>query len=120
MGWTVLFHEAFQAEFHALPAPVQTELLAQAAVLKEFGPQAGRPRVDTLHGSEHTNMKELRFRAADGEWRVAFAFDPQRQAILLAAGDKSGQKQKRFYKELVARADRRFNQYLAQLHAEED
>jgi len=90
MGWTVLFHEAFKKELYAMPAPVQTELLAQATVLREFGPQAGRPRVDTLHGSEHTNMKELRFRAADSEWRVVFAFDPQRQAVLLAAGGKSG------------------------------
>jgi len=46
--------------------------------------------VDTLKGSRYANMKELRFSAADGEWRVAFAFDPRRAAILLVAGDKSG------------------------------
>jgi hypothetical protein len=46
-------------------------------------------------------MKELRFSAADGEWRVAFAFDPQRTAVLLVAGDKSGGSQKRFYRELL-------------------
>lgn len=79
-----------------------------------------RPRVDTLHGSKHANMKELRFRAADSEWRVAFAFDPQRQAVLLAAGGKSGQKQQRFYKGLVARADWRFSQYLEQLYSKGD
>jgi hypothetical protein len=57
-------------------------------------------------------MKELRFRADDGVWRVAFAFDPKRQAILLVAGDKSGVAQKRFYKALIAKADKRFAEHL--------
>jgi hypothetical protein len=48
-------------------------------------------------------MKELRFSAADGEWRVAFAFDSRRKAILLVAGDKSGVSKKRFYRELIER-----------------
>jgi hypothetical protein len=60
-------------------------------------------------------MKELRFEASDGEWRVAFAFDPRRQAILLIAGDKSGRSQKRFYKQLIAKADRRFSAHLDRL-----
>jgi hypothetical protein len=59
-------------------------------MLEQFGPHLGRPHVDTLQGSRHSNMKELRFTAADGVWRVAFAFDPERHAILLVAGDKSG------------------------------
>ena len=54
--------------------------------LMQFGSQLGRPRVDTLKGSRHANMKELRFDAADGVWRVAFAFDPKRSAVLLIAG----------------------------------
>jgi hypothetical protein len=58
-------------------------------------------------------MKELRFDAADGAWRVAFAFDPQRQAILLCAGDKSGRAQARFYRRLIATADHRFDAHLA-------
>ncbi|MDJ0681480.1 MAG: type II toxin-antitoxin system RelE/ParE family toxin [Xenococcaceae cyanobacterium MO_167.B52] len=48
----------------------------------------------------------------DGVWRVAFAFDPKRQAILLVAGDKSGINQKRFYRRLINIADRRFKNYL--------
>src|SRR3974377_21537 len=76
--------------------------------LQQFGPQLGRPRVDTLNGSRHANMKELRFSAADGEWRVAFAFDRTRSAILLVAGDKSGVSQKNFYKRLIAVAGERF------------
>lgn len=62
-------------------------------------------------------MKELRFTAANGEWRAAFAFDPRRRAIVLVAGDKSGGSQKRFYKQLIATADRRFSAHLARLKA---
>ena len=60
-------------------------------------------------------MKELRFSAADGEWRVAFAFDPTRRAILLVAGDKSGVSEQKFYKRLIAKADERFDAHLGRL-----
>jgi hypothetical protein len=82
-------------------------------LLRQFGPRLGRPRVDTLSGSRHANMKELRFMAADGVWRVAFAFDPKQQAILLVAGDKTGVNQQRFYRKLIAKADARFDAHLA-------
>jgi hypothetical protein len=108
----------FEPEFDALHEDVQTEILALSLVLEEFGPHLGRPRVDTLKGSRHANMKELRFSAADGEWRVAFAFDPRRSAILLMAGDKSGVSQKRFYRELIRKADGRFDAHLARLKKE--
>jgi hypothetical protein len=57
-------------------------------------------------------MKELRFQASDGVWRVAFAFDKSRRAILLVAGDKSGGSQSKFYKTLIKRADSRFDDHL--------
>src|SRR5215213_8620689 len=88
--WTVEFHGQFEPEFAELPEAVQDELLAHAKLLESFGPRLGRPRVDTLNGSRHANMKELRFRAAGGVWRVAFAFDPRRRAILLTAGEGRG------------------------------
>lgn len=103
MAWHVEFEDAFEAEFFALDREAQDALLAVARLLADYGPQLGRPYADTLKGSKHANMKELRFEAADGEWRAAFAFDPQRKAILLVAGDKSGESQKRFYKQLIAR-----------------
>lgn len=96
MNWVVEFHEDFEPEFDALPEEVQDELLARASLLETIGPQLGRPNVDTLNGSQHANMKELRFKAADGVWRVAFAFDPRRHAVLLVAGDKSGRARKPF------------------------
>jgi hypothetical protein len=90
-------------------------LEAHARLLEEFGPHLGRPRVDTLKGSKHANMKELRFDAANGVWRVAFAFDPKRKAILLVCGDKSGSSEKRFYNQLIKKADERFDNHLSQM-----
>jgi len=116
--WAVEMADEFKPEFDALGQDVRREILALARVLQEFGPQLGRPRVDTLKGSRYANMKELRFSAADGEWRVAFAFDPRRKAILLVAGDKSGGSETRFYRELTRKADGRFDAHLTRIGRE--
>ena len=110
--WEVEFHKDFDPEFDALPEEVQDEPRAHAVLLEQFGPQLGRPRVETLKGSRHANIKELRFYAADGVWRVAFAFAPKRNAVLLIAGDKSGGSERRFYRQLIAKADERFGEHL--------
>ena len=115
MKWIVKFYEQFEAEFDEFSTEVQDELLVHALLLEKFGPQLGRPAVDTLKGSKHTNMKELRFRTKGGVWRVAFAYDPKRQAILLVAGNKTGVSEKRFYKQLIRKADERFSTYLSSL-----
>lgn len=115
MIWTVLFHDAFDTEFSSLAEALQDELLAHARLLAEFGPNLGRPTVDTLKGSRHSNMKELRFSYNGQVWRVAFAFDTQRQAILLVGGDKGGADQRRFYKRLINVADRRYDEHLSVL-----
>ena len=115
MSWVVEIGDEFELEFDSLQEDVQIEILALSRLLQKFGPQLGRPRVDTLNGSRHANMKELRFSAVDREWRVAFAFDTKRKAILLAAGDKSGNSEKRFYRELIRKADDRFDAHLIRL-----
>jgi len=115
MTWVVLFHDAFDTEFAALVEELQDELLAHAKLLAEFGPNLGRPTVDTLKGSRHANMKKLRFAWNSQVWRVAFAFDPQRQAILLVGGDKGGADQRRFYKRLLTVADERYDDHLGSL-----
>lgn len=117
--WLVAFHPAFAQDLQELPEAVQDEVLALAGAIAEGGPQMGRPRVDTLKGSKHANMKEGRFRAAGGVWRVAFAFDVERRAVFLVSGDKAGVAQKRFYKVLLARADKRFDEHLEAQEAEE-
>lgn len=118
VSWIVLLHPAFDSEFQELSEAVQDELLAHAKVLELIGPTLGRPRVDTLKGSRHANMKELRFDADDGVWRVAFAFDTKRQAILLVAGDKSGGSHDKFYRQLIRTADQRFDEHLKNLKKE--
>ena len=115
MSWTVRLDDAFDPEFDELPAGVQDELLAHAHMLEKFGPMLGRPWVDTLNGSRHANMKELRFSVADGVWRVAFAFDPERRAVLLVAGSKAGISGRRFYGRLLRKADERFDAHLERL-----
>ncbi|MEG3834098.1 MULTISPECIES: type II toxin-antitoxin system RelE/ParE family toxin [unclassified Microcoleus] len=115
MTWNIQFHFDFYSEFSEFPTDVRLELLAKLTLLQEFGPNLKRPHVDTLNGSTYTNMKELRFQAADGVWRVAFAFDPRREAILLVAGDKSGSSEKRFYKQIIKIADSRFTDHLNKL-----
>lgn len=118
MQWVVEFYEDFKVEFDELEAEVQDELLAIAIRLEDRGPLLGRPAVDTLKGSSYPNMKELRFDAADGTWRVAFAFDLRRRAILLVAGNKSGMSQDFFYERLIRKADKRFKRHLLDLEKE--
>jgi hypothetical protein len=118
LTWIVEFHHLFTKEFAEWPLEVRRELLARSELLVEYGPGLKRPHADTMKGSKHGNMKELRFEASDGVWRVAFAFDPKRRAILLVGGDKSGTAQRRFYRALIKRADARFDDHLARLKPE--
>ena len=117
MEWDVLYDETFMAELaeierHSGSSAVSEEIAALALLLRRFGPSLRRPHCDTLNGSKHTNMKELRFTVPDGEWRVAFAFDPHRSAILLVAGNKSSTSERRFYRQLIRTADARFDAHL--------
>jgi hypothetical protein len=120
MTWNVVLCDEFVPEFDHMAAAVQDELLAHMQVLERFGPSLERPPVDTLHGSRHANMKELRFSANGGVWRVAFAFDPRRTAIVLVAGNKSGYSKRWFYRRLMNTADRRFDRHLAVINGEEN
>jgi hypothetical protein len=110
--WKVQLYRAFELEFLELDEEIQDEALAIMLLLQQFGPHLGRPRVDALKGSRHANMKELRFDAAGGVWRIAFAFDTERKAVLLIAGDKSGVSEKSFYRSLIRKADKRFDDHL--------
>ena len=111
--WSIGMCPEFTVEFGMLEMEVQDELLAQLQLLACCGPALGRPRVDTLKGSRHSNMKELRFSVGNGVWRIAFAFDPSRCAVLLVAGDKAGISERRFYRSLIERADARFGRHLS-------
>jgi hypothetical protein len=116
--WQVIFHDEFIPEYRELPESVQNVLVALTTILGEKGPLLGRPQVDTLKGSRHANMKELRFDAHGGVWRVAFAFDLERKAVLLVAGDKRGVSKGRFYLDLIRVADGRFDRHLNALRSQ--
>ena len=115
-NWEVLLYDAFVEELEQLNENLQDELLAHAKLLANYGPHLGRPTVDTLKGSTYFNMKEMRFSWQQEVWRVAFAFDPHRQAILLVGGNKCGVNQSRFYKRLIDIAENRYQEHLHNLN----
>lgn len=113
--WNVTTTAGFDEWFAGLEQDAQAEIIAKVNLLKLLGPQLARPHADTLKGSKFSNLKELRADTADRVMRIAFAFDPKRAAILLVAGDKHGMSQKRFYKDLIDKADRLFAAHLEKL-----
>nr|WP_245666990.1 MULTISPECIES: type II toxin-antitoxin system RelE/ParE family toxin [Micromonospora] len=96
--------------------PCTADLVSEALdLLAEHGPALGRPLVDRLRGSTYHHMKELRpGSTGTSEVRMIFAFDPLREAVLLVAGDKSGQWQS-WYRNAVPLADERFQEHLISL-----
>jgi hypothetical protein len=115
--WDVSTTEEFDNWFCELDDDAKVEVIAKVELLKVFGPALRRPHADTLNGSAYANMKELRASTAGQEIRIAFAFDPARKAVLLVGGNKSGVGQKRFYKQLIARADAQYATHLARSKA---
>lgn len=115
MEWEVRYDPAFAEESRTFARATRVEIAALVILLRQMGPHLRRPHCDTLKGSNFTNMKELRFTLPDGEWRIAFAFDPERRAILLVGGSKSGTNEMRFYRNLVRVADERFAAHLKTL-----
>ena len=118
MNWETIIAPDFDPELDELPLAVREKLFAYVNLLEIYGPTLGRPYVDTLNGSRYANMKEFRFNANDGVWRIAFAFDPERCAVLLVAGDKAGVSERRFYRMFITKADVRFDKYLDNLREE--
>lgn len=118
MAWTVVEHPEFSVEREKLPEEVLNKLAEAILVLEERGPQLGRPLVDTLNGSKHRNIKELRI-AVGGAWRFAFAFDPIQEAVFLAGVNKEGGSTEKFYKRLIRTADKRFDEWLEALKDQE-
>ncbi|MCL2586375.1 MAG: type II toxin-antitoxin system RelE/ParE family toxin [Streptosporangiales bacterium] len=121
--WEILLTtevEAFFDELYESDA-VSHQLVNQAVlVLERNGPSEGRPLVGSIAGSKIANMKELRPPStARSEVRILLVFDPWRSAILLVAGDKAGQWAK-WYRRAIPRAERLYDQYLAERKKEEE
>lgn len=116
MAWDVILLDEIDDWYASLlrTDPDTAEQVAAAFdVLEETGPALGRPLVDTVEGATLPNLKELRPGSRGrSEIRILFAFDPQRQAILLVAGDKAGQWE-RWYARNIPVAEDRYRRWLA-------
>ena len=119
VSWTVEIGDEFDPEFNKLHEDVRNRTSGALPALTAIRAAVGKAARRHAQRLPPRHMKELRFSAADGEWRVAFAFDPTRSGILLVAGDKSGVSKKNFYKRLIAKADERFDAHLSRLKKKE-
>lgn len=106
----MVYTDQFGAWFETLDEDQQDAVIARVELLEMEGPALGRPTVDTIEGSRHPNMKELRV-SKGGAIRILFAFDPRRQAILPLGGDKKGQ-WSTWYAQAIPQADDLFDEYL--------
>lgn len=114
--WEVEFTDEFEVWWNTLDADEQESLVVSVELLRQMGPQLTRPHADSVTGSKHSNMKELRTQHQGRPLRTLFAFDPRRCAILLFGGDKTGDK--RFYQRMIPIADRLYDEHLEQLRKE--
>jgi hypothetical protein len=114
--WEAEFTDEFGAWCGGLTEDEQIDVRAGVNLLRRFGPTLGRPHVDSVASSKHANMKELRIQHRGRPYRVLFAFDPLRTAILLIGGNKTGKG--RWYKEFVPMADRLYDEHLDTLRRE--
>ncbi|MFZ1934077.1 MAG: type II toxin-antitoxin system RelE/ParE family toxin [Thermoguttaceae bacterium] len=114
--WEVEYTDEFGVWWNQLDANEQEAIAASVELLRELGPNLPRPHADTLKGSRHSNMKELRTQHEGRPLRTLFAFDPRRRAILLIGGDKSGDD--RFYDRMIPLADDLYDAHLETLREE--
>jgi hypothetical protein len=115
MAWEVEATEEFQAWFSGLTSAERISVASKIDLLEEAGPLLGRPHADTLKGSKLTNLKELVIQHGGDPYRVIFAFDPRRAAILLLGGKKTDN---RWYKTAIPEAEKLYERYLKEIKDE--
>lgn len=116
MGWEVEYTDQFGAWFDALNEREQTRMAAAVQRLEQEGPSLVFPQSSGINGSRHEHMRELRVQVAGRPFRVFYAFDPRRSAILLIGGDKTGDA--RFYDRMIPIADDLYDRHLEELRRE--
>jgi hypothetical protein len=113
MKWEILVTNEYERWFLGLTNAEQVDVLAMMDVLEVEGPQLSRPYADTLKATcKVSNLKELIIQHAGKPYRVFYAFDPKRRAVLLCGGRKDGKKDKQFYKRMITLAESVFLQHL--------
>lgn len=114
--WNVILRQRFLAWLQQQSEGLREDVFASIKLLKAHGPGLGRPYADTLKGSKLANLKELRTQHKGHPIRTFFVFDPVRRAIVLCAGDKSGDK--RFYEKLIPIAEAEYLSHLEKMENE--
>ena len=114
--WTVEYTDEFGEWWETLDEDEQLSIAIGVDALVVAGPHLGRPDVDTVKGSRHSNMKEPRTQHRGKPYRTFFAFDPRRTAILLLGGDETGDKP--FYDRMIPLADDLYDHHLQELKRE--
>ncbi len=118
MEWEIEFTDEFHLWWNSLSGEEQEDVAAKVLLLRRFGPALARPHADVITASRFPNMKELRVQHAGRPYRVLFAFDPRRVALLLIGGDKTGNN--RWYEEFVPLADKIYEQHLREIATSEE
>ncbi|MGC9994727.1 MAG: type II toxin-antitoxin system RelE/ParE family toxin [Terriglobia bacterium] len=116
MEWLVKYTDGFEGWWNFLSEAEQEDVNAKVILLQRYGPALRRPPSDVIASSRHSHMKELIIQHAGRPYRVLYAFDPRRTAILLLGGDKTGDD--RWYEKFVPIADRLYDEHLAALEKE--
>jgi hypothetical protein len=116
MAWEVEFTDEFESWWTDLDEAVQDGIDRSVHLLEEKGPSLGFPHSSDIKGSKHGNMRELRTQVGGEPYRVFYAFDPRRAAILLVGGNKVGDDD--FYERMVPVADRIYETHLEELAQE--
>ena len=114
--WEIEYTHEFEAWWNSLSEAEQESVAVSVGLLEERGVNLGHPHCSKITQSRHGRMRELRIQHQGRPFRVLYAFDPRRAAILLIGGDKTGND--RWYEEHVPRADRLYDEHLQQLHEE--
>jgi hypothetical protein len=108
-SWAIEFTPEAERWYMKLGRADTNRMAAAFDLLERSGPGLARPRVDSIKGSRHHNMKELR--SVGGNQRALFAFDPRRRAIVLLGGDKTND-WKGWYQRNIPRADKLYDNHL--------
>lgn len=116
MAWDIEYIDEFGEWWESLTGAAQIDVDTVVGLLEECGPNLPFPYSSGVSGSRHSHMRELRIQHQGRPIRVLYAFDPQRTAILLLGGDKTGNN--RWYKVNVPIADRLYDEYLEELEHE--
>ena len=117
MSWTVEYTDEFATWWEGLSNKAQDDIVVSVSLLEIFGPALKYPYCSKVRGAKHRHMRELRIQHQGMPYRILYAFNSYRTAILLIGGNKKGNKH--WYTQYIALADKLFDDYLQELCKEE-